>query len=263
VTAAFAGETASHYRRYRRDLPAAVLDRLVGDVGLTDRSLAIDVGAGTGQVAVPLAARAGTVLAAEPEPDMLALLRQRGEDDGVRNLLCVLASDRELPTLLDGVSRGTCGLVTVANALHWMDAPALFGAAHHGLAPGGALAVITHGIPLWLADTAWARAVRDHLTGWFGRPVTARCGSDEAALHERRDQLTAAGFGDVVVWEHRYRAELDTDHVVGHLYSALSEDVLPMPRRPEFEDGLRCALHPYRTEPMHEDVPVTVLLGRR
>lgn len=263
MNAAFAGPTAAHYLRYRRDVPAAVLDRLVGQAGLDGDSLALDLGAGTGQVAVPLAARLGTVLAADPEPDMLALLRHRGEEEGLRNLLCVLAADLDVPTLLAALGPRRVGLVTVANALHWMDAPALFGAAHRGLAPGGALAVVTHGVPLWLADTAWSRAVHDHLTGWFGQRVSASCGSDEAALRERRDQLTAAGFSDVAVWEHRYRSELDIDYVIGHLYSALSEDVLPAARRAEFEAGLRLALRPFQREPMIEDVPVTVLLGRR
>ncbi|WP_442929129.1 class I SAM-dependent methyltransferase [Modestobacter sp. VKM Ac-2983] len=107
---AFAGPTASHYRLYRRDVPDALLDRLVEHVELTRDAVALDLGAGTGQVAVPLAARVGTVLAVEPEPDMLAQLRQRGEES-VRNLLCVLASDREVPGLLDTVGGGRCGLV--------------------------------------------------------------------------------------------------------------------------------------------------------
>lgn len=260
---AFAGPTAATYRTYRRDVPGALLDRLVEHLGLDRDAVAVDLGAGTGQVAVPLAARIGAVLALEPEPDMLAQLRQRTEHEDVRNLLCVLASDRDLAVVLDTPGERRCSLLTVANALHWMDAPALFDAAHQGLAAGGAVCIITHGIPLWLADTEWARAVNEYLSGWFGRPVTGRCGSDEAALQERREQLTTAGFADVAVLEQQYRADVDADYVIGHLYSALSEDVLPPPRRPEFEDGLRQSLSPFSNTPLHEDVPVTAVVARR
>jgi len=223
----------------------------------------LDLGAGTGQVAVPLAAHVGTALAVEPEPDMLAQLRRRGEEENVRNLLCVLASDQDVPALLDAIGRGRCGLITVANALHWMDAPALFEAAHRGLAPGGAVAIITHGIPLWLNEEHWARALNAYLTDWFGRPLTARCGSDEAALRERQDQLAAAGFSDVAVIKHRYQADIDADYVIGHLYSALDADALPTARRPEFEGGLRRALSRFQGTQMREDVRVTALVGRR
>lgn len=258
---AFAGPTASHYRKYRRDVPGALLDPLVDRLGLDRDAVAVDLGAGTGQVAVPLAARVGAVLALEPEPDMLSQLRQRVDEENVRNLVCVLASDRDLATVLGTI--GVCRLVTVANALHWMDAPAVFSAAHDGLAPGGGIAIITHGIPLWLADTEWAQAVNAYLGDWFGRSPTGSCGTDEAALRERRDQLSGAGFEDVEVLEHRYQADVDTDYVLGHLHSALSEDVLPMSRRPEFEDGLRRALTPFADTPLCEDVPVTALVGRR
>jgi SAM-dependent methyltransferase len=263
VTAAFAGPTALHYRRYRRDVPEVLLDRLVEHVELPGDAIALDLGAGTGQVAVPLAARVGAVLAMEPEPDMLAQLRRRSEEDNVANLVCVLGSDQDVPALLNSVGRGGCGLLTVANALHWMDAPALFAAADRGLASGGAIAIITHGIPLWLTDADWARALNVYLADWFGRPLTASCGSDAAALRERRDQLVAAGFTEVAVLEHRYQADVDVDYVIGHLYSALDADVLPVARRPDFEDGLRQALRRFQEEPMQEDLLVTALVGRR
>ncbi|MGZ4506714.1 MAG: hypothetical protein ACXVX0_05620 [Blastococcus sp.] len=140
-----------------------------------------------------------------------------------------------------------------------MDAPALFEAAHQGLAPGGAIAIITQGVPLWLTEADWARALNAFLADWFGRPVTTRCGSDAAALRERQGQLAAAGFADVAVLEHRYQVDVDADYVIGHLYSALDADVLPTAHRPEFEDGLRLALRPFQGAPMREEVPVTVL----
>ena len=95
----------------------------------------------------------------------------------------------------------------------------------NALPPGGAIAIITHGIPLWLADTEWSRAVNAYLTGWFGRLGAGSCGTDETALREGREQLTTTGFDDAAVLEHHDRADVDADYVIGHLYSALSEDV--------------------------------------
>lgn len=93
--------------------------------------------------------------------------------------------------------------------------------------------------------------------------MTAGCGSDEEALRERQGQMRAAGFADVAVLEHRYQADVDADYAIGHLYSAMDEDVLPTARRPEFEEGLRRALSPFEGMRMREDVPVTALVGRR
>jgi SAM-dependent methyltransferase len=143
-------------------------------------------------VAVGLAIRLAGVLALDPEPDMLAQLRRRAEEEQVPNLVCVLAADRDLPALIRAAGEGGWGLLTVANALHWMDADAVFAAAARLLRPGGGIAVITQGRPLWLGERDWTRALRAYLEDWLGpggrhlrhRPAD-RAGAPPAAVAGR------------------------------------------------------------------------------
>ncbi|TFV82793.1 SAM-dependent methyltransferase [Blastococcus sp. CT_GayMR20] len=259
----FAGSTAEHYVRFRRDVPDGVLDDLVDRLGVGPDALAIDLGAGTGQVAVPLAARVGTVVAMEPEPAMAVLLRRRTTAEQVSNVLTLLASDHDLPALTMPLGKGACGLVTVANALHWMDAPEVFRACHRLLRPGGGVAVIAHGVPLWLGETDWARSLRAFLESWTGQPASGSCGTDDATRQQREEQLRRAGFADVSLHVDRYESTVDADYVIGHLYSAMSESMVPAKRRPQFEDGVRRSLDASRGQPLVEEVPITVLIGRR
>jgi SAM-dependent methyltransferase len=263
VSSDFAGRTAVSYRRYRRDVPDAVVQTLVERAGAGPDDLGVDVGSGTGQLAVPLARRIGTLLAVEPETAMLALLRQRGRDDGVANLLCVLAADTDLGLVTEVVGQGTCALVTVANALHWMDADQFFGSARRLLRPAGVLAVVTHGVPLWLGDTDWAAALRRFLERWLGAGAGTSCGTDARTLRERSAAMEAAGFDALDLAAHSYDAPVDAEYVIGHLYSAMSEEHVPAARQSEFENGVRTALEPFACAPLVERVPVTVLLGRR
>jgi SAM-dependent methyltransferase len=265
VNGSFAGSTAEAYRRFRRDVPVSMLEQLVSHLDLVPKDRAIDLGAGTGQVAVPLAGWLAGVLAVEPEPDMLIQLRRRLVEEQIPNVLCALAADADLPAVASTVGEGGFGLLTVANALHWMDAPAVFAAARGLVRPGGAVAVITHGRPLWLGDRDWIRALRAYLEGWLG-PVTGSCGTDRRTGTERRRLLERAGFADVVLLEERYTARLDADYVVGHLYSALSPGQLAADAREEFAAGVRAVVQPYADrgpDGLVEDVPVDVLIGRR
>lgn len=77
VRGEFSGATASCYALYRRDVPDTLIEAAVRTVGLTDRDVALDLGCGTGQVAVPLSPYTSAVLAIDPEPNMLASLRAR------------------------------------------------------------------------------------------------------------------------------------------------------------------------------------------
>jgi ubiquinone/menaquinone biosynthesis C-methylase UbiE len=259
----FAGSTAEHYARFRRDVPDGVLDDLVNWLGVGGNDLAIDLGAGTGQVAVPLASRVGTVMAMEPEPAMAVLLRRRTTARQVSNVLTLLASDQDLLALSLPLGEGACSLVTIANALHWMDAAKVFRACHRLLRRDGAVAVITHGVPLWLGDNDWARSLRRFLESWTGQTASGSCGTDDASRQQRKEQLWRAGFADVALHVDRYESTVDADYVIGHLYSAMSETMVPAERRPEFEDGVRRSLDAFQGQPLVEDVPVTVLVGRR
>ncbi len=97
VNGGFSGSTAEAYRRFRRDVPLSVLEQLVSHLGLGREERAIDLGAGTGQVAVPLAGWLAGVLAVEPEPDMLIQLRRRLVEEQIPNVLCALAPTPTCP----------------------------------------------------------------------------------------------------------------------------------------------------------------------
>jgi SAM-dependent methyltransferase len=264
VNSDFAGSTAEAYRRFRRDVPARVLDQLLIHLGLDPADRAIDLGAGTGQVAVPLAGRLAGVLALDPEPDILVQLRRRAEDEQLTNLVCALAADADLPALARATGQAGFGLLTVANALHWMDPAVVFTAAKLLLRPGGGIAVITHGRPLWLGERDWTRALRGYLEDWFG-PVRGDCGTDEQTRSQRRRLLEQAGFADVAVLEHHFTVPVDADFVIGHLYSTLPPGRLPDDRRDQFAIGVRAVLRARAVsgDRLIEDVPVDVLVGRR
>ncbi|WP_020418225.1 class I SAM-dependent methyltransferase [Amycolatopsis sp. ATCC 39116] len=68
----FAGDVASDYARFRRGYPAEVFDLLAAEFPL---GRVLDLGCGTGQLTVPMAARAGAVIGMDPSPDMLAHAR--------------------------------------------------------------------------------------------------------------------------------------------------------------------------------------------
>ncbi|MFJ2032425.1 hypothetical protein [Streptosporangium sp. NPDC087985] len=126
--------------------------------------------------------------------------------------------------------------------------------------PGGGVAVVTNGTPLWLQDTAWSQALRGCLEQWFGQKPTRTCGTDDPSRRRYRDSLAAAGF-EVSETSVDYTDELDLDQIVGGVYSALPVDKLPAPdRRPLFAEQIRRTLEQH--QPFTEHVRVAVLIGR-
>jgi ubiquinone/menaquinone biosynthesis C-methylase UbiE len=262
MSSTFTGSVAEHYARFRRGYPPAVVDRLVAALDLDARSRVLDIGSGTGQLALPLAAHTRHVVAVDVEPDMLRLARRSALDAGVTTVTWVLAADTELDALAPLTGEHAFDAATIGQALHWMDAPRLFQTLHRLVGAGGGVAVVTNGEPQWLLDTEWSRALRRHLEAWSGRPLTARCGTDPDSRRSYRNALAAAGFDRIEDIEVEHREQLTFAQLAGSVYSAMSPDTLPRGgARESFERQLHAALGNAETFP--EDVRVSLLVGRR
>jgi ubiquinone/menaquinone biosynthesis C-methylase UbiE len=82
-----------HVARYDAKMDAGAADEVVllQRLGLTSRSVVVDLGAGTGQFTLAAAAVSGRVVAVDVSPVMLRRLRARIDDTGVTNVDVVQA----------------------------------------------------------------------------------------------------------------------------------------------------------------------------
>lgn len=256
----FGGEVAELYARFRRGYPPGVVDVVAGHFGLTRGDVVMDLGCGTGQLALPISQRVGAVIGVDPEPDMLAQARRAAEERDARNLLWIVGSDRDMQALGRVLGEGRLAAVLIGQALHWMQPESLFGVLVDLMRPGGGVAVITNGTPLWLHESRWSVALREFLQTSFGWKLDATCGSDAASQARYHRQLADVGF-DVVERHIDYEDELDLDTLVGGLLSAFPVEELPPPeRRHEFAARVGRALAPETR--FTEYVRVSMLLGR-
>jgi trans-aconitate methyltransferase len=254
----FGGEAAGFYDRYRHGYPRAVVDVLAGAFGLTGRDVVVDLGCGTGQLTLPMAGRVRAAIGLDVEPDMLEHARQAARDADVHNVTWMLGADTDIPALRRLLGDRSAGAVTIAQALHWMSHQDLFRAVVPLVRPGGGIAVVTNGTPLWLQDADWSRALRAVLERWLGTTLADACGTDEQSQQRYRDDLRAAGY-DVLPTAVDYVADLDIDQLVGSLYSAMGSRIPAANQRPAFTEQVRAALAP-RTH-ISEHVHVAIVAG--
>jgi len=125
------GHAANEFERYRPDYPLALYDRILG------RELAMDLGAGTGIVTGHLVAHFSQVVSVEPDAGMAAKIARQSPRAVIRN---VTAEDCEQPP-------ESVDLITIANALHWMDAERVFANARGWLRRDAVLAVFDRPLP--------------------------------------------------------------------------------------------------------------------
>jgi SAM-dependent methyltransferase len=259
VSGGFSGELAELYQRYRHGYPDAALDAISDALKLLSDDLVIDLGCGTGQLTRPLAARVRAAIGIDPEPDMLAAARRDPGSAAISNVSWMLGSDRDLAALRATLGDGSVAAVTVGQALHWMDDRELFAHARPLLSPGGGIAIVTNGTPLWLQDSAWSRGTREFLEHWLECELTDRCGTDQESQQRYREHLIEDGY-EVLSSSFDHVAELDFDQLLGGILSAMGRSLPSAARRQAFAAGLRDAVG--TADRFAEPVRVTVLVGR-
>ncbi|KOV09955.1 methyltransferase [Streptomyces sp. XY431] len=262
MTRAFSGDVAGYYAKYRRGYPPQAVDALQEAFGLGSDDVVLDLGCGTGQLALPLADRVRSVIGMDPEPDMLRLAGDAAAERGIGNATWILGGDRDVPALRALLGVNSLAMTVIGNAIHWMRHDELFDALVPLLRPGGGIAVAANGTPLWLQENSWSPALRAGLERYFGTVLAPSCGTLAQDRDQYRLALRAAGLAEVREIVVEYTDELTLEQLVGGVCSAVPADRLPAPEdRPAFAEYIRQCL-PADQDTFTEHVRVAILTAR-
>lgn len=139
------------YSRYRPSYPDALFDWIAGLV--SSRRLAHDCATGTGQAAVGLAERFDRVIATDASAQQIA------EATPHPRIEYRIATAYE-----SGIESRSVDVVTVAQALHWLDLDGFYAEAQRVLTPGGAVVIWGYGDPV-LESAPLHRLVHEYNRG--------------------------------------------------------------------------------------------------
>jgi SAM-dependent methyltransferase len=169
-----------------RPRPPAVLFDLLTQLAQAPRpGLVVDIGSGTGLSTMPWAERAEMVVGVEPNADMRGQAELRAQSGGgVTNV-----EFRQGLSSATGLPDGAADIVTISQALHWMEPEGTFTEVARILRPGGVFAAYDNDWPpavQWEASAAYVaameranvleeeRGVRAGVKAWAKREHLAR-----------------------------------------------------------------------------------------
>jgi ubiquinone/menaquinone biosynthesis C-methylase UbiE len=242
--------TAATYDRYRLAYPQRLIARVAGLADLKPGDAVLDLGCGTGMLAIPFAKAGMAVTAMDPESEMLAVAQTAALAAEV-NITWVQGGSGDLTREM-----GPFRLVAMGRSFHWMDRAATLAMLDRMVTPDGSVALFHDAHPP-VAENGWFDVLCDVQKRYRqGRQDNGKGG------HRRYEPfLFQSAFRQIDGLSVTLRQELTAQEILGRAFSMSSP---PETRREAFAAELMAALREFSPDGKFVEVAELVaVLARR
>lgn len=214
----FAG-TAPYYRKYRRPYPHVWLDEIRDFFNLDGTGKLLDLGCGTGELAVPLSKYVTEVIGIDPSSDMLAEAKLRAKEEGSNNCMWVQGKAEEIDA-----SYGPIRLVTSGVSFQWFKQAIVLQKVFELLETGGGMVIIGDASPVRGRSKTepWMQVRQRIIEKYLGPARKAGTALHADFIPERipiMESIVASPFKTAVVHPHTYETRRSFEQILGFLYS--------------------------------------------
>lgn len=228
--------TAKYYSKYRDNYPRELFEFL-REIS-PDNKLAVDLGCGTGQVAIPVSKYFDKVMASDISSDMIKEASENSSE--IKNIEWTVAKSEDV--LLE---KNSVDLITIAQAFHWMDKDLIIKNAKTSLKNNGVFALIS-AASLWNGISEWEIEIKKLIQSFLGEERKA--GENKSFPKDTvsyEDRLKNA-FGNVTTQTFKMKRIYDYDSLLGYLYStSFSKKELYGDKYEQFETELKTIFDEY------------------
>lgn len=235
--------TAWYYARYRRPYQKQILKDIVARYDLDGRGRLLDIGCGTGELAVPLSRYFERVIGIDPSADMLAEARERAKREN-----CLKIEWREGRAEDIDTSYGPVRLTTAGVSFHWMHQPTVFEKVHAITEQDGGMVIIRDTSPVRGKSKTedWKMKRKELIVKYLGEERRAGDYLHKDFIPENpplEDLIAGSSFKSFESKEYPYQTARTIDEIIGFLYStSYANKRLFGDRADEFEHELRSEL---------------------
>ncbi|WP_342822449.1 class I SAM-dependent methyltransferase [Candidatus Lucifugimonas marina] len=212
----FFRSSASYYTDYRKPLPNQLFSLIREKFKLTGDGSLVDIGCGTGQLALPLRGDFRTIVGVDLSEVMIESAWQRATELKASNAEFLVMPGEEIDSLPESFD-----LVTFGSSIHWMDISKTLTASYKLLKDDGGVAIIGMR-SIWGGSDEWEQAVVRVVQKWMG--TERRAGSSTFQISTKTDvtfeeSLELAGFSVFSSGVVDASYSVDIPFIIGHLYT--------------------------------------------
>ncbi len=203
-------DTAWYYSRYRKGYPKPFFDYLIKTFKLDNNSRILDLGTGTGQIAIPLASIVGEVVAIDPEIEMIKEGKRVANSMNIKNIKWMQLRAEDTSN-----NFGMFDVVTIGAAFHWMDREVVLKKVYDITKNKGGVIIVSE----INNNENWKVVRKNVIEKYLGKKRRAGKSFYEKGDDKFEDRLMYSPFGNCEVWNYYFDRLWKLDEVINFLYS--------------------------------------------
>jgi ubiquinone/menaquinone biosynthesis C-methylase UbiE len=207
-------EAARYYDKYRPRYPEVFFHKVGEEFKLDGTGRLLDLGCGTGQLAIPLAASFQEVIGVDPEDKMLLEAKQQALSKGITNITWLRKRAEDLNPMAGEL--GSFKLVTIGNAFHWMDQERVLFNLDQLVDPDGGIVIVKN--PVY-KPSDWRVIMQDVVIKYLGEEGRGVEGRYIDANQSFRSALLGSSFKDIERYSFPFQYTWGIESIIGYLYS--------------------------------------------
>lgn len=230
--------TAWYYARYREGYPQEFFDYIRDRFDFSKDDRVLDLGCGTGQIAIPISKFAHEVVAMDPEPEMIQEGKEQAKQADARNVVWIEGGSEDLPGMKQEL--GTFRLVAMGTSFHWMNREKILDELYGIITDDGGI-VIVWNTSIWAeVSNDWQAAVKTVIKKYLGEERRAGSGYFQVLPRRHEEFVRESKFKRMEMWSHHWTLFSSLDEVIGNLYSTSGANPYILGDKKEaFEKDLR------------------------
>jgi ubiquinone/menaquinone biosynthesis C-methylase UbiE len=207
--------TYEYYAKYRPSIPEGVIDVIIKHFDVKPCDRVLDIGCGTGQVALAMEGKCGEMVCVDADPEMLIQAEKATRGSKIR-FTWIDRSAEDLGKIKKKL--GTFKVATICRAFHRMNQEQVLKDLDELIEKDGGVATFSDRV-LWGGDEEWQRALKEVIQKYLEKERRAGKGKSKASDELWENILARSVFRFIKTHDVPIVRNWDVESIIGYLFS--------------------------------------------
>lgn len=204
-----------YYAKYRPGIPEKVINIIVKHFDIKPNDKILDLGCGTGQVALAIEGKCGEMVCLDSDPEMLKQAKKATKDSQMK-LTWINCGSRDLGKVKEIL--GIFEIATICRAFHWMNQKQVLEDLDGLIDENGGIAIFGDG-SFWTGDEEWQQSVKKVVQKYLGEERRAGKNTFKESEEPWENIIARSSFKFVKTQKVSIVRNWDVESITGYLFS--------------------------------------------